>query len=227
MYKNYLFKSGININENIALIDTGAATFSAQLLIQKTIDKDVFGLYSIITKPDYAKKMKIKYNTWANNPKEIEAITTIIEFCLTSPELPVVDFVEDKPVYIKTPCKEEIYRNSLYSEIEKGVLEFTKDMKKRLSGFDIEFLAVDVNAYISAFCGNLNYTDKKNLATVFCSSNANHTEYKHNLLKQIQKVAHARTHLNCSKIFSIKNEYKNCKKRKVITILGIKIKIKV
>lgn len=185
MYKNYLISNGIGINKNLVVIDTGAATFSAQSLLKETIGRDIEGLYSIITKPEYAREKQIKYQTWANNPNDIKNITAIIEFCLTSPELPVIDFIDSKPVYIKNPTKQEIYRNQLYDKIEKGVIEFTRDMKERLSEFEIEFSAPEVNKYINAFCSNLNNIDKKNLSTVFCSSNASHTEYKHNLLKLI------------------------------------------
>ena len=225
-YKKYILDCGIDITQDIALIDTGAATFSAQQLVQKAIDKPVQGLYSIITNPMYAKEKQIQYQTWAEKLSDIKHITAFIEFCLTSPEPPIIDLIDNKPVYMENPSREECYRNSLYNPIEKGALDFTYNMKNKFAGLEVNFSAIEIDKYIQAFGCNLNKLDKQMLGTVYCSSNANHTEYKQNLLKEILNVCPQRKRKWYNKYLSIKKEYSKDITRVVITFFCIKIKFK-
>ena len=90
---------------------------------------------------------------------------------------------------------------------------------------EIEFSPIEVNKYIKVFCENLSHLDYKPLAKVRSSSNASHTENAHKFIDQIS--VSKRRNISFGKILSIKNEYKNNVKYKIITILGIKIKLKV
>ena len=223
-YQQYLSALGIDKNKNIVIIDTGAATFSAQLLLENALDKKLHGLYSIITNPKCAQDNKISCTTWST-PEDIKNITSMIEFCFTSPELPVVDMSDGEPIYISNPKHEELYRNALYPDLSSGIIDFVQDIHNRLCGLEIEFSPIEVNKYIKVFCENLSHLDYKALAKVRSSSNASHTEYAHKFIDQIS--VSKRRNISFDKILSIKNEYKNNVKYKIITILGIKIKLKV
>lgn len=227
-YVKYLKAQGVDFFKNIAVVDTGAATFSAQQILEKALGKKVCGLYTIISRADYAKEKNISYNVWSPNPNDIKNITNLIEFCFSSPEMPIIDLVDGKPVYIKHPRSEEIYRTSIYPMIASGILDFAYDIKDRLKGLDIEFSAKEVNKYIESYCANLSHIDTKMLEGVYSSSNASHTEYNNRLLKQI-KVNSKRFDpaILKHKIFSITNEYKNNIKRKNIIIFFFKISFKV
>lgn len=231
-YKQYLLNLGINPQNNIAIVDTGAATFSAQQLVEKTLDQKATGLYTIITKPEYAKQKNICYKVWTKNNNEVANLTSLIEFCLTSPEPPIVDLINEKPVYEKFPQKAEINRGKICSQTEKGCLDFVIDLQKRLNGLDIEIPANEINEYIKAFCMNLSKKDRAMLASVQSSSNAFHTEYKHNLLKQVLDVCKSQERgknlakFKWNRLFSITNEYEILTKHKVINIFGIKIKFR-
>lgn len=222
-YQQYLSALGIDKNKNIAVIDTGAATFSAQLLLENALNKKLHGFYSIITNPKCAQDNEISCSTWSV-PEDIKNITSLIEFCFTSPELPVIDIKNGKPIYIKNPRHEELYRNTLYPDLSSGIIDFVQDIHNRLCGLEIEFSPIGVNKYIKAFCENLSHLDYKALAKVRSSSNASHTEYAHKFIDQIS--VSKRRNISFDKILSIKNEYSNNVKRKIITFLGIKIKIK-
>lgn len=219
-YLKYILSLGINVNKNTSVIDTGAATFSAQLLLENTLNKKLYGLYTIITNQEYAKENQICYSTWSS-PEDIKNITSLIEFCFTSPELPVIDIRNCNPVYIQNPKPEEIYRNSLYPKISCGILDFVKDIHARLGQFEIEFSGKEVNEYIKCFCENLSNLDYLALRKVKSSSNSSHTEYAHNFIEQISTKRKSKFYKN---IFSIHNQYSNNVKRKVLILFGIKIK---
>ena len=219
-YLKYILSLGINVNKNTSVIDTGAATFSAQLLLENTLNKKLYGLYTIITNQEYAKENQICYATWSS-PEDIKNITSLIEFCFTSPELPVIDIRNCNPVYIQNPKPEEIYRNSLYPKISCGILDFVKDIHARLGQFEIEFSGKEVNEYIKCFCENLSNLDYLALRKVKSSSNSSHTEYAHNFIEQISTKKKNKFYKN---IFSIHNQYSNNVKRKVLILFGIKIK---
>lgn len=222
-YEKYLKNLNINFDNNILIVDTGAATFSAQQIIEKILNKKILGIYTIISKPEYAKEKNINYKTWANKAEDIKSITSLIEFCFSSPEKPIIDITQNGPIYLKNITKEEAYRIELYPEISKGNVNFVEDLNNRLCGLNIPFSALEINNYIEFLCCNLNKLDRMMLKKIYCSTNASHSEYNETLFDKINSNLETKG----GNIFSIKNQYSNNKKHKIITILGIKFKIKI
>lgn len=185
-YKKYLLNLGIDVSKNIIIADSGAATFSAQRLLSAVLGRNLPGMYSIITNKDFARENNISYNVWASDATTIENITSIIEFIFMAPEPPVVDIKNCAPVYQKNPHPVEILRNKIAVEISDGIVDFIKDFISRTDGLQISFPASDTNQYVRAFCCDLSDLDKLMLGSINSPSNASHTEYKQNLLRDIR-----------------------------------------
>ncbi len=231
-YLDYLLHSGIDVQKNMMLIDTGAATFSAQKIIESVVNKKILGVYTMIASKRRAAENHIRYSTWGGRLDDISSISGVVEFLFTSPELPIVDFVDNKPIYIKSPMPEEIKRGEACSFIAEGIVNFAKNIKDRFGDLLIPMDAVEINKFVFQFCNNLNSLDKQYLGMIYCSSNASHTEYNTSLLSQIAKYSvppKARKFYSkiLPKIFSIKKKGEKNKKHRQITILGVKISLKI
>lgn len=199
-YRNYLLNLGIDAELKTLVADSGAATFSAQRLLATILERDIDGVYSIITNPNYARKNKIKYNVWATNPDDIKNITSLIEFVFMAPEPPVVDIKNCAPVYQTTVHPTEQFRNKIAVDISDGILAFVRDFLTGIDGLQIYFKPIDVNNYVLAFCCGMSKLDSNMLGAVNSSSNASHTEYKQNLLRDIRSYGLVRY----GEVFNIK-----------------------
>jgi HAD superfamily hydrolase (TIGR01549 family) len=186
-YKEYLRSLGIDFNEKIAILDSGASTFSAQRILEKVIGKKLLGIYTIITSPKNKVAYDINCKTWANNKNDFLYITSLIELLFTSKEFPICDIKGNKPIYLE-PTKEEILRCELYPFISLGILDFINDIKNRLGDLLISFQAPDVNEYVKYFDINLTPIDKEMLNSIYYASDTTHNRYKHTVFRLICKL---------------------------------------
>lgn len=198
-YLDYLVQSGIDINNNMMLIDTGAATFSAQKIIEHVTNKRILGVYTLIANEKRAAENHIRYSVWAETPKDISSVTGMIEFLFTSPEPPVADFVEGRPVYMKNPLPQELKRGEACPLIAEGIVRFVCDIKNRFQNLLVSMNAKEVDKYVQYFCLHLNPVDKKMLGEIYCSSNASHTQYNTCLLEQIESHANENGQKQCKR----------------------------
>ncbi|MGN1091255.1 MAG: HAD-IA family hydrolase [Alphaproteobacteria bacterium] len=182
-YLDYLIKLGISPEKETYIIDSGAATFSAQLLLEKVLHQKTTGIYTIAYK-DNAQKMGISYSSWSDGFEKIGCITAIVEFILMAPEPPISDLVQGKPVYQK-PTIEEYQRNKLTKTISDNVVNFSKDISNRLSKYPIVFSANEINTYLKSFYQYFSKKDKKILDCIYCPSTALNDIYKKTLFQQI------------------------------------------
>ena len=203
-YRKYLSDTGIDFSLPTMVVDSGAATFSAQRLISAAAGRAIDGIYTIITKPDYARKNNIRYNVWSESPSDIDNITSVIEFIFMAPQAPVTDLINGAPVYQENPHPSELFRNNIAPEISNGITDFVSDIVDALDGLTPEFNPISVNEYVRYFLCNLSKMDIKMLGLVRCASNASHTEYNQRLLDMI--YGYSRTnraiYLLCFKIFT-------------------------
>lgn len=184
-YKKYLASLGINKTKSMLIADSGAATFSAQRLLSKILNTRIDGVYSIITGPKFAKDNNITYYVWSEKTEHIKNITSIIEFVFMAPEPPVVDICDNAPVYQAHPHPSELFRNKLAPFISDGIVSFVEGLHKRLMGLDFVWDASCTNDFVMGYLSQLSYLDVTRLGSINSSSNAAHTEYKQNLLKDV------------------------------------------
>lgn len=203
-YKQYLADCGVDFSLPTMVVDSGAATFSAQRLISATAGHAIDGIYTIITRPEYARENNIKYNVWSKCPGDIDNITSVIEFILMAPQAPITDVVNGAPVYQDNPHPAELMRNKIAPEISNGIVEFVSDIVNALDGLTPEFNPINVNEYVRKYLCNLSDTDIKMLGMVRCASNASHTEYNQRLLDMIYEYSRTKrsVYLLCFKIFT-------------------------
>ncbi len=226
-YLKYLEALGIEKNKKIVVVDTGAATFSAQQLVHYTLNTEVDGIYTTVSNEKYAKTKNIIYHTWKNKFDNIDDITGLIEFLFTSPEPPIIDIKENQPVYIAPVDSKELLRNKLYPDISSGEISFVADIKQRLQNLNIEFCCNSVNKFVRIFCTNMSNFEANRLSKIYCSSNANHTRYDLKLLEQIKSFSKIKNK-KLNTLISINREYTNGITRIKITLFGfIRIKIKI
>lgn len=185
-YKQYLANFHLDTKSPIAIIDSGAATFSAQRLLRHALGDNVFGVYSVGNIKN-AQRYDIDYVAWAPISSDIDSITSLIEFVLMSPEGPVIDLINSAPVYQKNSHLREVARNRLAEIMIPRIVDFSRDILDSVTAVPVVFSPRDVNEYISAFCSNMSKLDTEKLGDVWCASNASHTEYNQSLLAQINR----------------------------------------
>lgn len=183
-YLEYLISLGINPHRNLFVIDSGAEHFSAQSLLERILNKSIIGIYTKANK-DNAVKMGMDYFSWSqNSPLKFRCVTAIIEFVLMAPEAPLSDLNHGQPIYQQVTKMEE-KRNNLARQISDSIIEFSKDIHRRLSDFTITFSAFEVNNYLEAIYSSFTKTDQRMLKSIYCPSNALNNMYKQTLYEQI------------------------------------------
>ena len=213
-YKKYL--STLNITENkLAFVDIMTSFFTAQKLISDIYGyENIIGYYYLVSKFFNVNTTNLIYKNYTNKLFNIK----FAELLFTSPEAPIKQKKNNKPVY-KNVNKYDKIRMQVYPDISNGEIDFTKTM---INIFDKYLIQLDLNIisdWLNDFEESLNTQDYKYLKQIKHSWNANHNTYcplfesltfKNKILKILQIL------------FSSKNRNNH----KVITIFGIKIKLK-
>ena len=186
-YKKYLKSLGIKDSEEYIIVDSGVATFSAQRLLSAALNKNLTGVYSIATRPDYAFENGLTYNVWEEDALKITSLTSLIEFVLQAPEKPIKKIENQKIEYIENVSLEEQKRIEIAPFVSQGCVDFSVDVKKYYKEYLPNLSADFVNRYIEMLILSKDKETIANLKEVFCSSNASHSEYKQKLYDEILK----------------------------------------
>lgn len=186
-YRRYLNNLGIDFNKNLVICDSGASSFTAQRIIEKVLDKKLTGIYSMVAKPENMQKYNVNCKTWAQNKNEIKYITSLIEFIFMAPEPPIIDLIDNKPVYMENVNAKELELNKLSPIISDSMLEFVNDMKNSFA-YPIHFELKDIEEFIKCFILNLTKLDKQIFNNVYYSANVENTKYLP-LLRKIYKLS--------------------------------------
>lgn len=169
--------------ENFVLVDSSTGKFSAQKLLSYVLNKEITGIY-LEANSEYGEKHKIRNFKYRKDEK-IGAITGLLEFLMQSPEPPVEDIKDFKPVYQENPHEAEIRRNYIYNFVIKGIVDFSNDIIARLNQFQIPISLSSINNIILYYETNMKKLDKKMFSTIFCVTTNDHTGYNDSLLKLI------------------------------------------
>ena len=115
-YKEYIEKFNID-KDNIGIVDTGSLFKTSQKIISLFLGKEnIIGYYWILFKNKYYKSNQYKAKSFEKKEKSKILDWNLIEFLITSPEPPIKNIVDSKPVY-SIPSKYEEKRMEMYEYI--------------------------------------------------------------------------------------------------------------
>ena len=110
------------------------------------------------------------------DPSKFSAQWNLLEFLMTSPELPISYMENGRPVYQKNPSKYEIARGELYEKLWPEEVHFSEMIHKIFAKFDFskDFVIKWVNYYIVT----LAETDRAYMRELYYSPDVDHTDYR-------------------------------------------------
>lgn len=115
-YKEYIEKFNID-KDNIGIVDTGSLFKTSQKIISLFLGKEnIIGYYWILFKNKYYKSNQYKAKSFEKEEKSKILDWNLTEFLITSPEPPIKNIVNSKPVY-SIPSKYEEKRMEMYEYI--------------------------------------------------------------------------------------------------------------
>lgn len=129
-YKEYIEKFDIDIDkDNIGIVDTGSLFKTSQKIISLFLGKEnIIGYYWRLFENIVYQSNQYKAKSFEKKEKSKILDWNLTEFLITSPEPPIKNIVDSKPVY-SIPSKYEQKRIKIYEYISEGIVEFSKIAK--------------------------------------------------------------------------------------------------
>lgn len=171
-YKKYL-KTIIKKNDRIACVDSSAAYWSAQRLLEKALEKAVMGMYFVVVYADSKVAKQETFTTFSQeflplskhfrtNPELFTKNWYMMEFLLSSPEGSIHNVASDgTPEYKSSDDDFEKNRSEIYTEMLKGALRFANDVNKRFDGNNPFIGYTDIIRHINSLIDKPSVTDVK------------------------------------------------------------------
>jgi len=160
-FRNYFEQK---CGDNTLVVDTLSNFFTSQRFIENLINKKTIGayLYTNGESPLYDKNRMV---SWGNKPLEY---WDFWEFMMTSPEPPICDInQEQKPIYKENIPIFEKFRNIAFNSVEKGAIDFTKDIISLFGEDDIFADFELIHSLSENFIGIADEQDIENLSCLF------------------------------------------------------------
>ena len=148
--------------DKIGIVDTCAGEFSAQRLLQKYLGKkDYIGIY-------LASFMNYEFNYinltgYRHSFEEIGFSWDLIETLLSSPEPPIEDMKDCKPIYRENLNQADKINVTISSQIEKGIMDFIKDAKNLYGDYNIVFQEYNMKDIFDYFKYTWNNMDQETM----------------------------------------------------------------
>lgn len=177
-YKNYLHSKSYN-NEKIGLIDTITINFSAQRLIENSIDNNCWGIYWIAEKYNICNNFsEFTQYDFETLKKNYFKVWTFIEFLLSSPEFPIIGVNNiGSPIYNQTPSKYEKFACDIYEQISIGEVEYTKYLLSIFGDFKVSFDYKVIVDWINCFIEYMPQNDIQKMKDIKLGDDMAHTRY--------------------------------------------------
>ncbi len=165
-YREYLFSS--NLEGNIAIVDTITLGYSSQGLIQKALNKEVFGCYvdllrilnyDCVSFLPFSHPKPVYFHNW-----------DFMEFLLTSPEYPILNVENGVPIYQKDVSSCEKHRSKAYEKIVEGAVGYASYFKESQISLDIH----DVIEWVNFFIDNPSIQDQEQFKQIYFLPDATH-----------------------------------------------------
>ncbi|GAA8088545.1 hypothetical protein Neuguinea78_07480 [Helicobacter pylori] len=160
--------SSSNLERNIAIVDTITWGYSSQELIQKALNKEVFGCYvdllrilnhDCVSFLPFSHPKPIYFHNW-----------DFVEFLLTSPEYPILNVENSVPIYQKNVPSCEKHRSKVYEKVVEGAVGYASYFKESQISLDIH----DVLKWINFFTNHLSIQDQEQFKQIYFFPDAAH-----------------------------------------------------
>ena len=174
-YLKYLQQFNYKSNK-LAVVDSATIGYTSQKLFKSVYpQKEIVGFYWRLNSNQQSKEFVFDKDGVS---KTLLKPYDFVELLFTSPEYPIGDLQNGKPVYKNTDNVAESARVQIYPYISDGCVQFTQDMNKYFSdvtvNYDIEMVAV----WISLLNEYPNDNDKLYLKNILHASDVDHKIYK-------------------------------------------------
>ena len=177
-YKTYLQSKSYN-DEKIGLIDTVTINFSAQRLIENSIDRNCWGIYWMAEKYNICNNFSefSQYN-FETLKRYYFKVWGYIEFLLSSYEYPIIGIDNGgNPIYSQTPNKYEKFACNIYEHISKGEVEYTKHLLSIFGDYKVYFDYKVIVDWINCFIENMPQNDIQRMKDIKNGDDMAHTKY--------------------------------------------------
>lgn len=175
-YKDYI--ENLELKENVAIIDTCSINLSSQRLIEKIVGKQLHGYYFLLQANENRNINLTDYilRAYREDPFSWIKDWDVMEFFMTSPEPPIKDFRNGKPIY-KKPDKNDKVRAKIYPILSEGIIEFAQDLLTSFPNYDPCITWKNIFDWINIFCTVPTPHDKKKLSCINHAFDFNHEKY--------------------------------------------------
>lgn len=174
-YKEYIEKFNID-KDNIGIVDTGSLFKTSQKIISLFLGKEnVIGYYWILFKNKYYKSNQYKAKSFEKEVKSKILDWNLTEFLITSPEPPIKNIIDLKPVY-SVASKYEENRMKIYEYISEGIIEFSKIAKNCFWELETFIGNEEVTNWLNILINNPSDNDKKYFKSLRAYEDANHKD---------------------------------------------------
>ena len=161
-YKEYIEKFNIGKN-NIAIVDTCSFFISSQRLISLFLGKENtigYYWYSLLKE-----NQNYRIKSFQKIKKHLFIEWNLMEFFMTSPEPPIKNIVDSKPLYY-IPNKYEKKRMDIYPYVSDGIVEFFKIVKNCFGELELFINYKEIVKWINMLvCAPTEY-DKKYIKNI-------------------------------------------------------------
>ncbi len=172
-YIKYL-KSKHLKSKNLVLVDTVSMFYSAQKFISSLMpDKIVQGFYYLIQTGAEINKLAYSFKKQSHYSPDL----SLIEFMMTSPEPPILNIENGKPVYKDNISKSEKLRQKACVEMSNGTLNFIKDVKDIFGNIKLNISSEMITDWIMLLVNNPTEMDKKEFLLTQCAYDPEHKDY--------------------------------------------------
>ena len=174
-YKEYIEKFNIEKN-NIAVVDTCSLFKTSQKIISLFLGREnIIGYYFILLKNKIYKSNQYFAKSFEKEGNHKILDWNLAEFLITSPEPPIKNIIDLKPVY-SVPSKYEENRMKIYEYISDGIVEFSKIAKNCFWELETFISNEEVTNFLNILIDNPSDRDKKYFKSMRMYEDANHKD---------------------------------------------------
>ncbi|WII09730.1 HAD-IA family hydrolase [Methanomassiliicoccales archaeon LGM-DZ1] len=174
-YSEYV--SSLSDDSRIALVDTITIHFSSQKLLSRSLPgREVKGYYwaSIDNGHNRMNMEEFLHETFQREHAFKTVDWDVMEFFITSPEAPIEDVRDGKPVYKERNQYEQV-RSEVYPLVSKGIVEYAEDYAAHVP--EIWLSCDTVLNYLNNLCRIPTEVDKELMKKIKHGYDSEHTQY--------------------------------------------------
>lgn len=174
-YKEYIEKFNIGKN-NIGIVDTGSLFKTSQKIISLFLEKEnITGYYWVLFKNKMYQSNQYIAKSFQKEKNSKILDWNLTEFLITSPEPPIKNISDSKPVY-SSPSKFEEKRIEIYKHISDGIVEFSKIAKNCFWELETFIYNEEITNLLNILINNPSGYDKKYFKSMRMYEDTNHKD---------------------------------------------------